>query len=333
MRSASTLLFASFVVCSWAGPAVNSFRAGTDWAQRTTSSTIEVTGTITQTITGTPTAYGTLTKAAGSLNGSANLQDLNPDFPIAATAYFTGTELSNERVQWAVTAPAAIGQNVVVNGVTIKITQVSGTLTSVMSVLASPLLDPVSYRPRTVQIAKSSADTNTLVIRGLVNGFPFLPVVATVTAMEYDGFGGGAGLGVVRGTATLQGAASAAGLSMSVDVNGTPYSAPVSATNEWFVITPAAGLATVVTKLPTSLTRRTTNFDLGTGTALSATYLNGDCTNNNLVDIADYTLLATAFDATPTSGNWNVAADLNRDGVVDIADYTLLALNFDGVGE
>lgn len=61
---------------------------------------------------------------------------------------------------------------------------------------------------------------------------------------------------------------------------------------------------------------------------------NGDCSlTDNVIDIADYSILAAAFDAIPTSGNWNPNADLNGDQIVDIADYTILAANFDGVGE
>lgn len=61
---------------------------------------------------------------------------------------------------------------------------------------------------------------------------------------------------------------------------------------------------------------------------------NGNTHNvDNTIDIADYTDLALAFDATPASSNWNANADLNGDGVVDIADYTILALHFDETGD
>ncbi|MBL8047501.1 MAG: hypothetical protein JNJ45_02355 [Chthonomonas sp.] len=59
---------------------------------------------------------------------------------------------------------------------------------------------------------------------------------------------------------------------------------------------------------------------------------NGDCDGNNIVDIADYSLLAARFDRVLGDPLYDVRADLNGDGIVDIADYTLLALNFDGVG-
>lgn len=70
----------------------------------------------------------------------------------------------------------------------------------------------------------------------------------------------------------------------------------------------------------------------------SFTLRSGDCDDSNIIDIADYTQLALAFDGVyddgtgTSSANWDFAADCNADGIVDIADYTILALNFDGVG-
>lgn len=74
------------------------------------------------------------------------------------------------------------------------------------------------------------------------------------------------------------------------------------------------------------------------------TYLlpNGDVNGDNLVDIADYTYLATAFDLDSSAANWLTPdgsgimpadSDLNGDGIVDIADYTILATAFDQVGD
>lgn len=72
------------------------------------------------------------------------------------------------------------------------------------------------------------------------------------------------------------------------------------------------------------------------------TLFNGDVNNDNIIDIADYTYLALAFDADQSNPAWSVPdsqgvalqdSDLNGDGIVDIADYTILATNFDGVGQ
>lgn len=47
-----------------------------------------------------------------------------------------------------------------------------------------------------------------------------------------------------------------------------------------------------------------------------------------IVDIADYTVLAGAFSATEGSGSYAASADLNKDAIIDIADYTILSNNF-----
>ncbi|MBL8048265.1 MAG: hypothetical protein JNJ45_06245 [Chthonomonas sp.] len=333
MKFTTVAAFSACVALASAGPAVDKFRQGVDWSQRSTSSTIQITGTVSETITGTETGYVAITKVSGSINGTVNLQDLYPTFAINTPVFFTGTEQSSERVRWAITCPGAVGQTVNVNGVNIVLTSVTGTYTAVFSSI-SPVRDPVSGLPRNVSHTKSGPDTNTLVIRGNVNGLPFLPVTATQTAVEYDGFSGGAGLGLIQGVATLQGAANSAGLAISVRANDQTFTATTATDGSWWVITPFAGTHNVRTKLPTGLTRLSANVALSTGTpSLALTYLNGDCDNNDIVDIGDYSVLAAAFDATPTDANWNVAADLNRDQIVDIADYSLLAGNFDVVGE
>jgi hypothetical protein len=55
---------------------------------------------------------------------------------------------------------------------------------------------------------------------------------------------------------------------------------------------------------------------------------NGDCNSDLTIDLTDYTIVATAFNAIPDSSNWDPTADLNNDGVVDLTDYTFIAVNF-----
>jgi hypothetical protein len=66
---------------------------------------------------------------------------------------------------------------------------------------------------------------------------------------------------------------------------------------------------------------------------LSVTLLAGDINGDNIVNIVDLGLLASAFNSTPTSSNWNANADLNADGKVDIADLSLLADSFGKTGD
>jgi outer membrane protein assembly factor BamB len=54
----------------------------------------------------------------------------------------------------------------------------------------------------------------------------------------------------------------------------------------------------------------------------------GDINGDGTVDIYDATILSSAFNSTPSSGNWNPNADINGDGTVDIYDAIILAANF-----
>jgi len=56
---------------------------------------------------------------------------------------------------------------------------------------------------------------------------------------------------------------------------------------------------------------------------------NPDILHRGHVDIVDAATLAFAFGSTPSSPNWNPAADLNRVGQVDISDAAQLAMDFD----
>lgn len=69
-------------------------------------------------------------------------------------------------------------------------------------------------------------------------------------------------------------------------------------------------------------------------TGINMTLLNGDVTaTDNIVDIADYVILAGAFSTVTGDAGYVPNADLNEDGVIDIADYTLLSGNFSAVGD
>jgi hypothetical protein len=63
------------------------------------------------------------------------------------------------------------------------------------------------------------------------------------------------------------------------------------------------------------------------------TLLEGDCNNDDVVDINDFGILADAFASVPASANWDVRADLNNDGTVNIYDFGLLADNYGLSGE
>jgi hypothetical protein len=70
----------------------------------------------------------------------------------------------------------------------------------------------------------------------------------------------------------------------------------------------------------------TTNVNFGT-------LLEGDCDNNDVININDFGILADAYGSVPASANWDVRADLNNDSAVNIYDFGLLADNFGLSGE
>lgn len=109
---------------------------------------------------------------------------------------------------------------------------------------------------------------------------------------------------------------------------------PLAIDGGWTITTALRGNYVVRVKVTTFLSEsQPVNVTNGWARDLVLpTLKNGDCVSDNLVDIADYTLLAQKFDLTPASPGWDVRADLNRDNVVDIADYTILATSFDAVG-
>ncbi|MCE9559670.1 MAG: hypothetical protein K8R88_12045 [Armatimonadetes bacterium] len=60
---------------------------------------------------------------------------------------------------------------------------------------------------------------------------------------------------------------------------------------------------------------------------------NGDSVPDGVIDLSDYTAVVVAFNALPSSGNWNPDADVNADGVVDLTDYTVIVTNFNKVDD
>jgi hypothetical protein len=67
----------------------------------------------------------------------------------------------------------------------------------------------------------------------------------------------------------------------------------------------------------------------------------GDIVDDGVVDLSDYTAVATGFNgllSDPNNGgnpsaNWNALADVNGDGVIDLTDYTVVATNFNALDD
>jgi hypothetical protein len=60
-------------------------------------------------------------------------------------------------------------------------------------------------------------------------------------------------------------------------------------------------------------------------------YKDPDVDRNHTVDVVDLATVAIAYSSTPTSPNWNAAADINNDGVVNVLDLAFVAINYGGI--
>jgi len=68
-------------------------------------------------------------------------------------------------------------------------------------------------------------------------------------------------------------------------------------------------------------------------TTTTATLFEGDANGNNLVNISDFSLLATAFGKMTGQQGFNALTDFSNDGLVNILDFSLLASNFNRIGD
>jgi len=71
---------------------------------------------------------------------------------------------------------------------------------------------------------------------------------------------------------------------------------------------------------------------MGTSVTSIGVLREGDANNDNLVNVSDFSLLATAFSKTSSEVGYNVNADFNGDGIINVTDFSLLATNFSQTG-
>lgn len=57
-------------------------------------------------------------------------------------------------------------------------------------------------------------------------------------------------------------------------------------------------------------------------------YKDPDVDRNHTVDVVDLATVAIAYGSTPTSPNWNAAADINNDGKVNVLDLAFVAIYY-----
>jgi hypothetical protein len=63
------------------------------------------------------------------------------------------------------------------------------------------------------------------------------------------------------------------------------------------------------------------------------TLIEGDANTDGLIDILDFSILATAFGTVVGDPGFDPRADFNNSGNIDILDFSLLATNYSRSGE
>lgn len=71
----------------------------------------------------------------------------------------------------------------------------------------------------------------------------------------------------------------------------------------------------------------------GTNSVSVGTLREGDTDDNNLVNLTDFSLLATTFGKQTGDAGYDGRADFNGDEIVNLTDFSLLATNFGQSGD
>ena len=72
---------------------------------------------------------------------------------------------------------------------------------------------------------------------------------------------------------------------------------------------------------------------LGANALNFGTLLEGDATNNNVINLSDLGLLISSYNKVVGDPNYAPNADLNKNGVVNLSDLGLLISNYNKIGE
>ncbi len=172
---------------------------------------------------------------------------------------------------------------------------------------------------------------------------PVVGASTTVTGINMTFFAP-ANAATLTAALTLQGRAPAptAAWSIPVAVTFTPtgstsaiYGATVTTDqNGVFTVTgiPAGTYQVRVKNAHTLASSFPVTLVAGANTVALGTLREGDADGNNLVNITDFSLLATSFGKTQGTTGFNANADFNEDDIVNVSDFSLLAQNFNQIG-
>ena len=95
-------------------------------------------------------------------------------------------------------------------------------------------------------------------------------------------------------------------------------------------LVPGAGNYDITCKSTNWLRSKRTPVSITTAgaTGQNFTLTNGDCNDDNNIDLGDFDQLALAFGSSFGDANYSEGADLNGDNVVDLGDFDILAGSF-----
>ncbi|MFK7925209.1 MAG: malectin domain-containing carbohydrate-binding protein [Bacteroidia bacterium] len=111
-------------------------------------------------------------------------------------------------------------------------------------------------------------------------------------------------------------------------------SATADAAGDMIIAGVAPGTYEVGVKYSNSLQKvQTLTLAAGTNTTSVGQLIMGDANNDNLVSLADFSILAFSYNALPASAFFDARADFNGDGIVSALDFSLLAFNYNLAGE
>jgi len=105
---------------------------------------------------------------------------------------------------------------------------------------------------------------------------------------------------------------------VTIEPNGTTIVSNLApgAITVWVKGTHTLGVTKQITLVP------------GANTLTTSVLREGDASNDNIVNITDFSILAATFGKTISTSGFDGRADFNEDNTVNISDFSLLAANF-----
>jgi hypothetical protein len=169
---------------------------------------------------------------------------------------------------------------------------------------------------------------------------------ASIPVVSQDGEIGVFSEGYVVGQMAFQGRSTPPALDNSCPISVT-FSAPGGLVPLYTIATTtdARGVFTVTTIVTGTYDMRVRDLhslwnvrynvpvQLGPNTVHMGTLIEGDANTDGLIDILDFSILATAFGTVVGDPGFDPRADFNNSGNIDILDFSLLATNYSRSGE